>query len=190
MSVGTQFHRGSACVVDAVRHPCLGVTEGGSCETRPVHLGRPGENEVDLCVVGYQFPDVEDPRLRFSWNMVSGSVQTPNLSWNFTWQALTCDEPPKIVRWLLEAADSLDDPLLAPPPRLSFTEPNLALEVVGREGSDLRVVVELDAEFKPPDAQSRYAGDPLPIEVRASSSELRRAASDLDQDIAKFPDLS
>lgn len=48
----------------------------------------PGET-LDLSVVGYQFPEAEDPRQRYSWHMIWGRASTRLKSWEFRWQALT-----------------------------------------------------------------------------------------------------
>jgi hypothetical protein len=70
-----------------------------------VHLFDASGNDFELHIVGYQFPDAEDPQKRFSWNMVEGSATSEEEHWNFRWQALACHEPPRLVRWLLDVAE-------------------------------------------------------------------------------------
>src|SRR5687768_10492609 len=90
------------------------------------------DQALTLNIVGYQFPDADDPRKRFSWHMIDGAAVCPQGEWTFRWQALTCDESARLSVWLRQVADWLDKDqsrtfTVPAPPR--FTEPNLALSV-------------------------------------------------------------
>jgi hypothetical protein len=50
-------------------------------------------------VVGYQFPDAEDTAKRHSWHMLEGEAVVADVSWQFRWQALTCDESQRVAPW-------------------------------------------------------------------------------------------
>ena len=65
-----------------------------------MRLGAEGGDVLDLSIVGYQFPDADDPQLRYSWHMIQGRADTPSEAWDFRWQALTCDESPHLGAWL------------------------------------------------------------------------------------------
>jgi hypothetical protein len=158
-----------------------------------VHLFDASGNDFELHIVGYQFPDAEDPQKRFSWNMVEGSATSEEEHWNFRWQALACHEPPRLVRWLLDVAEWLDRPsdtASAPPDQIVFTEPNLALSVLERLSEAARIGIALDLEFKPPAArQGRVgAGNPAWVRINVDSERLRRGAEALAADISRFPD--
>jgi hypothetical protein len=68
----------------------------------------PGGNSVTLTVLGYQFPDADHPAKRFSWHVVTGEATDDSGTWSFECPALTCDETPKVSRWLRDVADWLD----------------------------------------------------------------------------------
>ncbi|MGI8591401.1 MAG: WapI family immunity protein [Nakamurella sp.] len=113
-----------------------------------MRLGAEGGDVLDLSVVGYQFPDEDDPRKRYSWHMVQGRVGTPTETWDFRWQALTCDESPRLAGWLRKVAAASVHGRALPeqgPARIDFTEPNLVFEV---ESHLLRAVV-IRAELDP-----------------------------------------
>ena len=145
-------------------------------------------NAIEVSVVGYQFPDASDLRQRFSWHMVAGRATQADVSWRFRWQALSCDESPRVGAWLRSFAAAL---AAAPeadvryPSRLAFTEPNLAFSVanVGRRAL-LRV--ELDLEFHRDRANWR-AGEPYVLDLEVTSKQVVEAAAQWDEEIAQYP---
>jgi hypothetical protein len=152
-----------------------------------VLLGDSRRESLSIRVVGYQFPEAEDPRQRFSWHMVEGEAQCPEGRWTFRYAALTCDESPLVSAWLREAGAAFETRGSHPVP-LTFTEPNLSFRV-GRFRSDgLDLEVGLDLEFQPPWHRSRYAGDPFPLSLPTSAHQLRTAAAEWDAERAPFPD--
>jgi hypothetical protein len=164
-----------------------------------------GGDELELSIVGYQFPEADDPRLRFSWHMVEGRAVAGHQRWSFRWPALTCDESPRLAAWLRAAAawadtdaDTRSDtntradtepgephPDAPHPGALAFTEPNLSLAVLDR---GVTVRVGLDLELRPPSTQTTGAGHPTILHLDLRPDDLRRAARDLDADIVRYPD--
>lgn len=150
-------------------------------------------DELNLSIVGYQFPDAEDPRQRFSWNMVEGDAVHGHQRWHFRWPALTCAEPPVLVRWLRAVAAWAE---VGPgggggpaPAALEFTEPNLSFEVLDRSvATGVALRVGLDLELRPPGATGARAGHPTFLTLRLRPGDLRRAAQELEVDIAQYPD--
>ena len=140
-------------------------------------------DSLSLSVSGYQFPDAEDLRKRYSWHMLSGEARSAEGSWDFEWQALTCDESPRVSAWL-RAAASQEGP--AP---LSFLEPNLRFRLAG-DAVGLVLEVDLNLEFLPPWNRHRYAGEPTTLQIAVDSEGLRAAADAWDEERAPFPDLT
>jgi hypothetical protein len=136
---------------------------------------------VELHVTGYQFPDADDPRKRFSWHVVQGAGYAPTGSWQFRYPALTCDETPRVSAWLRDAARD------GCPSALTFTEPNLALRVAARCSDEVVLSIELDLEFSPWDRR-QSAGDPFVLAVHIPRQTLLAAAEAWDQETAPFPD--
>lgn len=156
-----------------------------------------GPESLTVAVVGYQFPDAEDPQQRYSWHDVVGEAKCRQGSWDFAFAALTCDESPLVSTWLTTVADWFDvrDRDMAedsqPPSPLSFTEPNLAFKVSGASDDGLVINVTLNCEFKPPWYQpgpGRTAGNPFTMSVATTPASLRKAAAEWDEEIGSFPD--
>ena len=142
---------------------------------------------VELHVTGYQFPDAADPQQRYSWHVVEGSAKSTDGDWAFRYPALTCDETPRVSDWLRQAAAG-DEGL----GRLSFTEPNLALGALERQGAEVLLAVELDIEFLPPWRKPEqgpiYAGDPYVLRLQVPVEALLAAATQWDEETAPYPD--
>jgi hypothetical protein len=144
---------------------------------------------LGLRITGYQFPDVEDPRKRYSWHMAEGEAVCPRGTWSFRFPALTCDESPRISAWLREVADYAErSPVSGRPGILEFTEPNLRFSGAGRQPGEAVLQVALDLEFQPPWHRRREAGDPFCLVIHLTSEQLRSAAGEWDEEIARYPD--
>jgi|GEM_PF-2489542 len=137
-----------------------------------------------LRISGYQFPDAGDPRKRYSWHMVSGEARCAEGSWDFEWQALRCDETPRLSAWLRAAASNEG---LTP---LTFVEPNLGFRLAGDAPVGHALEVDLDLEFLPPWNRHGEAGDPTTLRIATGSEGLRAAADAWDEERAPFPDLT
>src|ERR1700749_5115733 len=119
-----------------------------------------GPNRLLIRVTGYQFPDAPDPVRRFSWHMVGGEARCQEGGRRFDWQALTCDESPRVSAWLREVAGSVAQ-RRALPGALQFLEPNLMFRAFPPDGGRPQIQVSLDLEFQPPWRRRRGAGDPF-----------------------------
>jgi hypothetical protein len=146
-----------------------------------------GWNRLDVRVAGYQFPDAPDLAKRSSWHMVGGEADCQEGSWRFHWQALQCDESPRVSAWLAEVADSITR-LRALPGPLRFLEPNLTFRAVPLDAVLVRIVVGFDLEFQPPWHQRRTSGDPFALSFTTHEERLRQAAGQWDAERAPFPD--
>ncbi|HEY7596438.1 MAG TPA: hypothetical protein VH969_25050 [Actinophytocola sp.] len=157
-----------------------------------MRLGSDGEDLLELSIVGYQFPEAENPQQRYSWHMVQGRAQTADESWGFCWQALTCDESTRLVRWLGEIADATargGTPPATGPCRASFTEPNLAFELASYQDGYALIRAELDLEFRSPaNRPDHRAGRPNVLTLRASAEQISAAVADWEADVSRYPD--
>lgn len=147
----------------------------------------------EMWIEGYQFPEASNPHQRFSWYMIGGRATTAEEEWTFRWQALTCDEPPRISAWLRRAASWTEGEAPDVPGRLTFTEPNLAFDTTTRIGNLARLEVALDYEFGPPTrtvGRRRPGREPGVVRIEVHGDDLRSAAEQLDEDIARYPDGS
>jgi hypothetical protein len=143
---------------------------------------------LTLRITGYQFPDAENPRKRYSWHLVEGEAACPQGSWSFRFPALTCGESPQISAWLRAAADCADrSPVGGRPDVLEFTEPDLRFSATECQSGEADMEIALDLEFQPPWHQRREAGDPFCLVMRLTAGQLRSAAREWDEEIAKYP---
>jgi hypothetical protein len=91
--------------------------------------------------------------------------------------------------WLREVAgDAGRSPVRGQPGILKFTEPNLCFSVAGRQPGEAVLQVALDLEFQPPWHRRRAAGDPFCLVMPLTAEQLRSAAVEWDEEIARYPD--
>ncbi|MGX6600926.1 WapI family immunity protein [Micromonosporaceae bacterium Da 78-11] len=132
---------------------------------------------VHLRVTGYQFPDAEDPGLRYSWHMVQGSAVRPAASWSFRHPALTCADSQYLGDWLRAAAHRLP----AAAHRLTFTEPNLTFAVAEHSPGLVTLDIGLGQEFASP------ADGPCTVRVTLTDAQVAHAAAEWADEIAPYP---
>jgi hypothetical protein len=124
-----------------------------------------GPNRLTIRVTGYQFPGAPDPARRFSWHIVGGEARCQQGSWRFCWQALTCDESPRVSAWLRQAAASVTQ-RREPPAPLQFLEPDLMFRALPPDKGTARIQVSLDLEFQPPLASAAACRRPRHLVIR------------------------
>ena len=145
--------------------------------------GREG-NELELAIVGYQFPDEEHDPWDSNWLLVALRVVSPQGSWEVVDPCLTTWEAKRLVAWLVNAAAR--DPSAA---QASFTEPNLTVTARSKVRSPLRVQVKacFQLELRPPWAKTVSAGGDLCVDLDVERGELARAAASLLGDLVRYP---
>jgi hypothetical protein len=141
--------------------------------------GREG-NELELSLVGYQYPDeLVDP-----WDsnalLVAVRVVSPQGIWEVVDPCLTTWESARLASWLGAVA--------AGPDRLgrSLVEPNLSV-VASLAGGRLRLRVCFELESRPPWAPTVQGGRDLCVDLDVARHEVVAAAADLRTDLARFP---
>jgi hypothetical protein len=155
-----------------------------------VKISSTNGNALEVSVVGYQFPNADDPAQRYSWHMVAGTATQGDVSWRFRWQALGCNESSRVGPWLRSVATAVTgatEEVAGHPPRLAFTEPNLAFAVVGARQGSVLLRIEFDLEFHR-DRAHWWAGDPYLLDLDVTGAQLVEAADRWDEEIALYPD--
>ncbi len=137
-------------------------------------------NELELAVVGYQFPDDERDPWDSNSLLVSVRVLAPEGSWEVVDPCLTTWEAQRMVSWLAHTAH-------APGGVLRFAEPNLTLtaHAAGLARVDVRACFAL--ERRPPWARMAAGSDNLCVHLDVDRNDLVRAAASLLADLAAFP---
>jgi hypothetical protein len=145
--------------------------------------GREG-NELELGVVGYQFPDEDRDPWDSNWLLVSVRVLAPEGSWDVVDPCLTTWEATRLVAWLVHAAGR--DPSAFP---MAFTEPNLTVTARARSSAPLRVHVRacFSLELRPPWAHTAAGSGNLCVDLDVERADLARAAATLLSDLVSYP---
>ena len=121
--------------------------------------------------------------------MVGGEAQCHEGDWRFHWQALTCDESPRVSAWLTKVADAVTAQR-ALPGALRFAEPNLEFRAFVADKGRVTILVSFDLEFQPPLHRRhwagcrQWAGDPFTLPFIMSEEALRRAVRQWDTERA------
>jgi hypothetical protein len=139
--------------------------------------GRHG-TELELHVVGYEHPSEQVDPWDSNSLLVDVRLRTPSGSWHVVDPCLTTWEAQHMVRWLLTLA--------ARPDILGgrLNEPNLTLSAEPSGEDDLmRLRACFALERRPP---WLGAGD-LCVDLDVDRAQLARAAADLHEDAARFP---
>ncbi|MDQ4090118.1 MAG: hypothetical protein M3163_07420 [Actinomycetota bacterium] len=142
-------------------------------------------NELELTLVGYQFPDEERAPWDSNWLLVSVRVLTREGSWSVVDPCQTTWEAKRLVAWLVHAAAR--DPAAAP---MTFTEPNLTVRARTRTTRPpLRVALRVcfALELRPPWLHNVAGSERLCIDVDVERADLARAAASLLSDLMAFP---
>ncbi len=145
--------------------------------------GREG-NELELGIVGYQFPDEEHDPWDSNWLLVDLRVVSPQGSWEVVDPCLTTWEAKRLVAWLVNAAAR--DPGATP---ATFTEPNLTITARSGARAPMRVHVRacFQLELRPPWAKTVSGGGDLCVDLDVERGELARAAASLLGDLVRYP---
>jgi hypothetical protein len=152
---------------------------------------------LELRPIGYQFGANPQAEVGADWDanwlVVHGDVRTAEgHGWSFTDPCLTTWEAREIGSWLRGVVAGLVAPATERPEEadlLCFTEPNVALSLVGRSEGRVQVRVHLSLEALPPwlgegvrpDIFAYFVGFDLSIDALAV------AAEEWDRDCERFP---
>jgi hypothetical protein len=147
--------------------------------------GRQG-TELELNIVGYQFPSERFDPWDSNGLLVSVRVLAPQGSWEVVDPCLTTWEVEHVVRWLAALSQRAD--LVAARP-LALAEPNLTLSGRAVPGHPDRIDVRacFALERRPPWVKAAAGSANLCVDVEVSRSELAQAARDLRSELARFP---
>ena len=141
------------------------IAVGRVCENRTVKLASDsGVEALQIAILGYQFPDAEDPTTRYGWHVITGQARSTEETWT--------------------SASTR-------PGRLAFTGPNLAFDVAGWAAGHVVLDVALDLEFPSPQISTRQrVPEPKLLHLTLAPQALPTAATDREQDVARYPDLT
>ena len=145
-------------------------------------------NELELRVVGYQFPGDDTDPWDSNWLLVSVRVVSPAGTWEVVDPCLTTWETKHLVRWLVAIVrepGAARDPSAGP---VTFSEPNLVVSARAKPADPNRVLLRaaFQLELRPPWARGS-GGAELSVELDVGRAALARAAASLLADLVRFP---
>ena len=142
-------------------------------------------NELELSVVGYQFPEVDSDPWDSNWLLIALRVVSPKGSWEVVDPCLTTWEAKRLMAWMLNVA--AHDPASAP---IAFTEPNLTFTAKPKPRSLKRVLLGacFQLELRPPWLGKGGGGSgDLRVDLDVARSDVARGAASLLGDLIRFP---
>ena len=147
--------------------------------------GRQG-TELELRIVGYQFPGERFDPWDSNWLLVSIRVVAPQGTWEVVDPSLTTWEAQQVVRWLTALSQQAD---LLVGRAVALTEPNLTLVARPHVGAPDRVLVQacFALELRPPWLKVVAGGGDLCVDLDVGRDDLAAAAASLQEDLAQFP---
>jgi hypothetical protein len=137
---------------------------------------------LELCIIGYQFPENHTDDYDSNWLTVQGRVVHQLGRWRFQDPCLLTYEAQRLADWLDSAASGTPSES-----QMDFIEPNLVFRwVESPAGSYVRVYFEVEARppWLPPSAA--IAQDCW-MDFPASPSGLRHAAMALRDNLTGYP---
>jgi hypothetical protein len=138
-------------------------------------------NALELIILRYEFPDVQEDRWDSNWLVISAKITTNGQSWHFSDPAVTTFELVELADWLRAVAlreNTFDE--------FEFTEPNLAFFLVSHPVPTLRV--RFAHESAPPwvtDAADRLSG--VFVDFPLATADVAVAADELHEALTDFP---
>jgi hypothetical protein len=147
--------------------------------------GRQG-TELEVAIVGYEFPAERFDPWDSNALLVSVRVLAPEGSWEVVDPCLTTWEVDHVVRWLAALAHRAD--LLAGRP-LHLSEPNVTLTGRAVRGDPDTVAIRacFALELRPPWVKSVAGAGNLCVDLDVARRDLARAAAELHDHLARFP---
>ena len=138
-------------------------------------------NSLELMILHYEFPDVQEDRWDSNWLVVSGKVTANGQSWHFSDPAATTWELGEFADWLRAVArrENTRD-------QFEFVEPTLAFALASKPVPTLRV--RFAHGSAPPwltDTTERVAG--IFVDFPLATTDVAGAADELRNALNDFP---
>lgn len=141
-------------------------------------------NELELAILGYQFPEISTDPWDSNWLLVGVRVVTPHGRFEVIDPCLTTWEAKNLVGWLVSAVGHAGE--LGP---AGFAEPNLTVTVRPKPRVSSRVIMDfgLALELRPPWSGAVSGSDDLRVALDVDRADVARAAASLLADLVRFP---
>jgi hypothetical protein len=143
-----------------------------------------GQQRLELDVLGYESPDVEDEQYDSNWLLIRVDAQDGDTTWSVEDPALLTWEVERLAGWFGRLARGRFEH-----PWCGFVEPNLEFRADPLpDGAGVRLRVYFELELRPPDRRSGVVGRrDVFLQFALTPEQLRAAARQLYSLVARFP---
>ena len=142
-------------------------------------IGKDGQ-EVELKILGYQFPFNFDNEWDANWLRIYVKVRSNVGHWQTVDHSLTTWEVQELIRWFSDLSQDKETEFA----EMTFVEPNLSFQILDKTADQKTIQVKFDLESKP---QSADDDKEYFIVFQFSNYDLARIANDLTVELEKFP---
>ena len=137
---------------------------------------------VEFRITNYQFPDNTEGDWDGNWLLIYLKVKSNVGNWQTIDAQLTTWEVKQLINWF----DDLTNDSKPEYTDLSFTEPNLSFELLNEFNTVIKSFkIKFDLESRP---QSAMDDKEYFVEVEADFKELKRLASELQNELNAYPE--
>jgi hypothetical protein len=137
---------------------------------------------VELRIVNYQFPKINDGTWDANWLNIHLIVKSSVGNWETVDACLITWEVHSLITWL----DQLSNNKSPIDSEMNFTEPNISFQLLNEYNSEkktFRIKFDLDCRPRSATDDKEYY-----VDIIADSQELERLALELKKELAKFPE--
>jgi hypothetical protein len=142
-------------------------------------IGKDGQ-QVELRILGYQFPTETIDQWDKNWLRIYLNVKTKVGHWQTVDPSLTTWEIQELIGWFNNLSQGKEVEYT----EMIFVEPNLSFELLKKSENFSTIQLRFNAESKP---QSADEDKEYSVNFQFSNEELETIASDLNNELSKFP---
>ena len=139
---------------------------------------------VEMKIVDYEFPEMIEGDWDGNWLNIYLNVQSELGNWEIIDPVLTTWDIRVIIDWLyLLSENKIPDYL-----DLRFIEPNISFILLNKPTDEIKKIkIKFNYEFEPTFAKKDVE---YFVNFEADNQELKKLATDLDNELAKYPERS
>jgi hypothetical protein len=159
-----------------------------------VRLTSTNGSAIELDIVGYEAPHLDQPVAGvepYDWLLVRGRIVDVNRSWTFRSGCLDTYDARQLYAWLVRVADGSATPSAqsaAGSHIVLFSEPELEVQLLGRDAGQSRMRWTFVGEAAPPWVSAKQGGrDGYPVEIVVRTAEVQVAAETWRRQLDSLP---
>lgn len=137
---------------------------------------------VELKIVNYQYPDINDGGWNSNWLNIFLNVKSKIGDWQTIDPSLTTWDVQRLIKWF----DNLSSNLQTEYTDICFLEPNISFELLDNFDSEKKTIrIKFDLESRP---QSATDDKEYSVDFIADNNELNRIVLELKKELSEYPE--